>query len=76
MADGKIPKRTKAPSLLTYKKIQELAAYREKYLTAKGEIPSLTSSCQKMTISYRTVKRHAPQLIERWKGTLHGDKEA
>jgi hypothetical protein len=67
MQHEKTLKRTKAPSLVTYRKIQELAAYREQYIKEKGKPPLLTHACQKTGIGYRTIKRNAPQLIERWK---------
>ena len=66
MQDEKIPKRKKSPNLATYSKIQELAAYREQYIQEKGKPPTLINACQSMAINHRTVKRHAPQLIERW----------
>jgi hypothetical protein len=67
MQGKKDSKRTKAPSLVTYRKIQELAAYREQYIKEKGKPPLLTDACQKIGIGYRTIKRNAPQLIESWK---------
>jgi hypothetical protein len=39
MQSKKDSKRTKAPSLVTYRKIQELAAYREQYIKEKGKPP-------------------------------------
>jgi len=50
----------------TFKKIQRLAEYREQHLKSQGSLPTWTSSCQKIGIEHRTVKRHAPQLYERW----------
>ena len=67
MGDEKTPKRTKVPHLMTYRKIGELASYREQYIKERGTSPSLTNACRKILIDYRTVKRHAPQLIEKWK---------
>jgi hypothetical protein len=72
MGDKQIPKRTRGPILVTYRKISELAVYREESLKAKGMPPLLTNACRRIGIDHRTVRRYAPQLIEKWKeGDFH-----
>jgi hypothetical protein len=67
MRNKKISHRTRGPILITYRKIGEVAAYREQYIKIKGTPPSLTGVCRRTLIDHRTIKRHAPQLIEKWK---------
>jgi hypothetical protein len=55
-----------ASNLPTVRKIRELAEYREKYLKQMGRLPSRTSSCDRIRIGHRTVRRHAPELLEKW----------
>ena len=57
----------RAPNLGTYRKIQELAAYREEPIREKGNVPPLINVCRTIGIGQRTVRKHAPQLVERWK---------
>jgi hypothetical protein len=54
-------------NLITYRIIQELAAYREQHITEKGTTPPLLPVCRRIGIGHRTVRKHAPQLVERWK---------
>jgi hypothetical protein len=54
------------PNLPTFKKIQEVAAYREKVMKEKGMPPLRIPSCQKIGIDHRTLRRHAPELNDRW----------
>ena len=54
------------PNLPTVKKIKELAEYRELYRKQKGKLPTWTSASARIGIGYRTVKRHAPELLKRW----------
>jgi hypothetical protein len=54
------------PNLPTLKKLQELAEYRELYRKQMGKLPTWTRSCHRIGIGYRTVKRHAPELLEKW----------
>jgi hypothetical protein len=54
------------PNLPTIKKIKELAEYRELYRRQKGRVPTWTSAINRIGIGYRTVKRHAPELLEKW----------
>ncbi len=61
----KISKR-RGPNLPTFRKIRELADYREQYRKEKSRLPTWTSACQKLRMNYRTVKRHAPELLEKW----------
>jgi hypothetical protein len=63
----KKPSKRQGPNLGTYRKIQELVAYREQHIQAKGIVPFFTDVCRRIGIGHRTVKRHAPQLVERWK---------
>ncbi len=67
MGDEQIPKRTRVPILLTYFSISEQAIYREEKIKAKGRAPLLTNACRRIGIGYRTARRYAPQLIEKWK---------
>jgi hypothetical protein len=50
----------------TIGRVQELAAYREDYIKRKGLPLSFKHTCYKMRISPHTVKRHAPELVEKW----------
>ena len=54
------------PNLPTVRKIKELAEYRELYRKQKGKLLTGTSACAKIGIGYRTVKRHAPELLKIW----------
>jgi hypothetical protein len=54
------------PNLPTIKKIKELAEYGELYRRQKGRVPTWTSAINRIGIGYRTVKRHAPELLEKW----------
>lgn len=54
------------PNLDTVKRIHKLAEYRELNRDQWGRPPTLTSSCRKLGINYKTVKRHAPELLEKW----------
>ena len=54
------------PNLPTVRKIKELAEYRELYRKQKGKLLTWTSACAKIGIGYRTVKRHAPELLKIW----------
>jgi hypothetical protein len=65
MANEKYRKRA-APNLPTAKKLKELAEYRELYRKQLGRLPTWTSACHRIGIGYRTVKRHAPELLEKW----------
>jgi hypothetical protein len=67
MGNESTSKRTRAPNWITYEKIAELAAYREQEIKTKGMALSLTIACRRTRIDHRTIKRHAPQLIEHWK---------
>jgi hypothetical protein len=51
------------------RKVRELAALREDYVSKKGLPLSFKQSCMKLGISPTTVNRHAPELYERWKDT-------
>ena len=55
------------PHQPAFKKIQELAAYREKYIRQKGLPLSLKHTCRKIGIYPHLVKEHAPELYEKWK---------
>jgi hypothetical protein len=55
------------PNIGTFKKIQELAAYREQVIKEKGKPPLRIPSCKRIGIGHRTIKKHAPELIARWK---------
>jgi len=54
------------PTLLTIKKIQELAHYRERYLKQRGRAPAWKQACKGIGINDRTVMEHAPELYEKW----------
>ena len=65
---GKIdPSKRQTPNLGTHRKIKELAAYRERYIRNTGIVPFFTNVCRRIGIGHRTVKKHAPQLVEKWK---------
>jgi len=50
-----------------FRKIQELAAYREDYIRRKGLPLSLKHTCRKIGIYPNLVKMYAPELYEKWK---------
>ena len=54
------------PNLPTVQKIKKLAEYRESQQDRWGKPPSMTSACKKFSINYRTVRRHASELVEKW----------
>ncbi len=54
------------PNLPTVKKIKELVEYRVLHRKQMGRQPTWTSSCHRIGIGYRTVKRHALELIQKW----------
>jgi hypothetical protein len=54
------------PNLTTVRRIKELAEYRELYRKQKGKLPVWTRAINMIGIGYRTVQRHAPQLMEKW----------
>jgi hypothetical protein len=64
MATETSMKRT-GPNHPTFKKIQEVAAHREKVMKEKGKPPLRIPSCQKIGIGHRTVRKHAPELNDR-----------
>jgi hypothetical protein len=55
-----------APNLPTIKKIKLLAAFRERNRDKSGRPPTWTSGCKQLRIDHRTVRRHAPELLEKW----------
>ena len=54
------------PNLPTIKKIQDLAEYREHNWDKWNRPPSWTRACRTVGIHPTTVKRHAPELLEKW----------
>jgi hypothetical protein len=48
------------------KQIQELAAYREDYISKKGQSLSIKHICHKLRIYPTTVKLLVPELYENW----------
>jgi hypothetical protein len=66
MKAAKLRRRPK-PNLDTYRELQEVAAYRQQHIKAKGCAPSLTKVCQLIRIDPRTLKQYAPELVEKWK---------
>jgi hypothetical protein len=60
------PAQRSYPNLPTIRKIKELAEYRELYRKQKGKLPTWTATCHLIGIGYRTVRRHAPKLLEKW----------
>ena len=46
--------------------VQKLAAYRDEYLSIKRSSPRFERACQVLGISPETVRRHAPELVEKW----------
>ena len=55
------------PNLVTFRKIQNLVAYREDYIKEKGVAPGWIQACQRIGIGHRTVKKYARALTENWK---------
>jgi len=55
------------PNLPTVKRIRDLAEYRERNRDQGGQPPTWTSACKKLGINYRTIRLHAPKLLEKWK---------
>ena len=54
------------PNLPTVQKIKDLAEYRERNRNQWGKPPAWTGACRKFHMDYRTVRRHAPKLLEKW----------
>ncbi len=54
------------PNLPTIRKIQAMAEYRERNLDPWGRPPTWTSVCRKFHMTYRTLRRQAPELFEKW----------
>ena len=48
------------------KRVQKLAAYRDEYLSIKQSSPRFERACQVIGISPETVRRHSPELVEKW----------
>jgi hypothetical protein len=46
--------------------VQKLAAYRDEYLSIKQSSPRFERACQIMGLSPETVRRHSPELVEKW----------
>jgi hypothetical protein len=53
------------PNLPTVKKLQALAEYREQNRDQGGRPPTWTSACRAIRLNHRTVRRHAPELLEK-----------
>ena len=48
------------------KQVQRLAAYRDEYLSIKQRSPRFERACKVLGISLETVRRHSPELVEKW----------
>jgi hypothetical protein len=59
-------KKKRTPNLNTFRKIQELGYYREKYIKQHGKPPSFAQACRIIAILPKTVKRNASELVENW----------
>ena len=46
--------------------VQKLAAYRDEYLSIKRSSPRFERACRVLGISLETVRRHSPELVEKW----------
>lgn len=46
--------------------VQKLAAYRNEYLSIKQSSPRFERACKVLGISPETVRRHSPELVEKW----------
>ena len=46
--------------------VNKLAAYRDEYLSIKGSSPRFERACKIMGITPETVRRHSPELVEKW----------
>jgi hypothetical protein len=46
--------------------VQKLAAYRDEYLSIKQSSPRFERACKVLGISPETVRRHSPELVEKW----------
>ena len=46
--------------------VQKLAAYRDEYLSIKQSAPRFERACKVLGISPETVRRHSPELVEKW----------
>jgi hypothetical protein len=69
---GKYRPRT-APNLETVKKIRAMAEYREEHRDQLGRPPTWTKTCRKFHMNYRTLRRHARELLEKWNNPeFHG----
>ena len=57
--------------------VQKLAAYRDEYLSIKQSSPRFERACHVMGISPETVRRHSPELVEKWYDiNFHGSRSA
>jgi hypothetical protein len=57
--------------------VQKLAAYRDEYLSIKQSSPRFERACQIMGLSPETVRRHSPELVEKWYDiNFHGSRSA
>ena len=56
----------RGPNLPTIQRIQALAEYRERNRDQWGRPPTWTSSCKKIGLNHRTVRRYALELLEKW----------
>jgi len=54
------------PNLTTIQRLKDLAEYRELHRDKWGKPPSWTGACRALRMNYRTLKRHAPDLFEKW----------
>ena len=47
-------------------KVQDLAEYRDRCISDKGKVPDFRHACHTIGLLPVTVKRHVPELLERW----------
>ena len=46
--------------------VKKLAAYRDEYLSIKRSSPRFERACKVLGITPETVRRHSPELVEKW----------
>jgi hypothetical protein len=59
-------KRLKKNVQKSIKQVQKLATYRDEYLSIKQSSPRFERACHIMGITPETVRRHSPELVEKW----------
>jgi len=54
------------PNLPTVQRLKQVGEYRERNRDQWGRPPTWTKACRAIGIDPRTVRRHIPELLEKW----------